>query len=251
MFKYSISPSPHPNTIPLYLDTVYHRFLWLFCRLSKLKSGKEHDQAAITELEKKLSHEADARSRVEAKLRDHQHAARNSWSGEEVKELKDKLTSSEKELEKVKSELARCEKVREELREMMDGKMSLIKALESEKQQLKALLGDETRVKIEMFTALSDARKKHREEVNRKNIEIQTLQRNLAEIMAILPAMGLPPPPPPPTTTMAAQQAQAAASGGQRFSPTSPTGVAPPGNGGLGGPGFQPGGSRPPPSSTP
>ena len=237
--------------IPQYLITI---FLWIFCRLSKLKSGKEHNQAAITELEKKLSLEADARSRVEAKLRDHQHAARNSWSGEEVKELKDKLTSSEKELEKVKSELARCEKVREELREMMDGKMLLIKALENEKQQLKVELGDETRVKIEVFTALSDAGKKHREEINRKNIEIQRLQRNLAEIMAILPAMGLPPPPPPPTTTMAAQQqAQAAASGGQRFSPTSPTGVAPPGNGGSGGPGGfpQPGGSRPPPSSTP
>lgn len=226
--------------------------LFCFFRLSKLKSGKEHDQAAITELEKKLSHEADARTRVEAKLRDHQHAARNSWSGEEVKELKDKLTSSEKELEKVKSELARCEKVREELREMMDGKISLIKALESEKQQLKVALADETRVKIEMFTALSEAGKKHREEVNRKNLEIQRLQRNFAEIMAILPAVGLPPPPAPPTT-VAAQQAQAAASGGQRFSPTSPTGVAAPGNGGgAGGPGFpQPGGSRPPPSSTP
>ena len=223
--------------------------LFCFCRLSKLKSGKEHDQAAITELEKKLSHEADARTRVEAKLRDHQHAARNSWSGEEVKELKDKLTSSEKELDKVKSELARCEKVREELREMMDRKISMIKALESEKQQLKAALADEVRVKIEMFTALSEAGKKHREEVNRKNLEIQRLQRNLAEMMAILPAMGLPPPPP---TTVAAQQAQAAVSGGQRFSPTSPTGVAPPGNGGGPGPGFpQPGGSRPPPSSTP
>lgn len=227
--------------------------LFCFCRLSKLKSGKEHNQAAITELEKKLSHEADARTRVEAKLRDHQHAARNSWSGEEVKELKDKLTSSEKELEKVKGELTRCEKSREELREKMDGKMTLIKALESEKQQLKVALADETRVKIELFTALSEAGKKHREDVNRKNLEIQRLQRNLAEIMAILPAVGLPPPPPPPTT-VAAQQAQAAASGGQRFSPTSPTGITAPGNGGggSGGPGFpQPGGSRPPPSNTP
>ena len=221
-----------------------------FCRLSKLKSGKEHDQAAITELEKKLNHEADARTRVEAKLRDHQHAARNSWSGEEVKELKDKLTSAEKELMKVKSELARCEKVREELRGLLDGKMASMKALESEKQQLKVALADETRVKIEMFTALSEAGKKHREEINRKNREVQRLQRNLAEIMAILPAMGLPQPPPP--TTVAAQQAQAT-SGGQRFSPTSPTGVAPPGNGGAsGGSGFpQPGGTRPPTSSTP
>ena len=150
----------------------------------------------------------------------------------------------------MKSELARCEKVREELREKMDGKVALITALENEKQQLKMALADETRVKIELFTALSEAGKKHREEVNRKNFEIQRLQRNLAEIMAILPAMGLPPPPP---TTVAAQQAQAAVSGGQRFSPTSPTGVSAPGNGGgSGGSGFpQPGGSRPPPSSTP
>lgn len=144
----------------------------------------------------------------------------------------------------MKSELARCEKVGEELREKMDGKVALITALENEKRQLKMSLADETRVKIEMFTALSDAGKKHREEVYRKNFEIQKLQRNLAEIIAILPAVGLPPPPPPPTT-VAAQQAQAAASGGQRYSPTSPTGVSASGNGGGSG------GSRPPPSSTP
>lgn len=213
------------------------------CRLSKLKSGKEHDLAAITELEKKLSHEADVRTRVEAKLRDHQHAARNSWSGEEVKELKDKLSTSEKELEKVKSELARCEKVREELRELLDTKMALVKALEEERQQLKASLADETRVKIEMFTALSEAGRKHREELHRKNLDIQRLQRNLAEIIAIMPAVGLPAAPHPPTTTTAAAAAAAQGSGGQRFSPNSPTG------GGTGGSGFpQP---RPPPSSTP
>ena len=214
----------------------------LYCRLSKLKSGKEHNQAAITELEKKLSHEADARTRIEAKLRDHQHAARNSWSGEEVKELKDKLTLSEKELEKAKKDLAKCEKVREELREKLDGKMSSLKALEEERQQLKVALADETRVKIEMFTALSEAGKKHREEMLRKNREVQKLQRNLAEIMAIMPISGLQAPSPPshPTTTAATQ----GTSGGQTFSPSSPTN-----GGGSGGPGFpQP---RPPPSSTP
>ena len=206
-----------------------------------MKSGKEHDQAAITELEKKLSHQADARTRIEAKLRDHQHAARNSWSGEEVKELKDKLTSSEKELEKAKNDLAKCEKVREELREKLDAKVSSLKALEEERQQLKIALADETRVKIEMFTALSEAGKKHREELLRKNREVQKLHRNLAEIMAIMPIGGLPAPSPPhPTTAAATQQT----SGGQTFTPSSPTN-----GGGSGGPGFpQP---RPPPSSTP
>ena len=202
-----------------------------------MKSGKEHDQAAISELEKKLSHEVDARTRVEAKLRDHQHAARNSWSGEEVKELKDKLASSEKDLERAKKDLAKCEKVRKELQELVDAKSASLKALEGERQQLKDSLADETRVKIEMFTALSEAGKKHREELQRKNREIQRLQRNLAEIMAIFPVQ-----PQLPPTTAAPQQA----SGGQLFSPNSPT------NGSGGNPGVsgfpQP---RSPPSSTP
>lgn len=222
------------------VDSISQEVKWFnifACRLSKLKSGKEHDQAAISELEKKLNHEADARTRVEAKLRDHQHAARNSWSGEEVKELKDKLASAEKELGKVKGDLIKCEKEREDLSKKMDAKVSSMKELEIKKQQLKDALADETRVKIEMFTALSEAGKKHREEVMRKNREIQKLQRNLAEIMAIMPAVGLPPP--HPTTT-------AATTGAQRFSPNSPTSG---GNGALGGSGFPP--SRPPPSSTP
>ena len=206
-------------------------------RLSKLKSGKEHDQAAIAELEKKLSNEADARTRAEAKLRDHQHATRNSWSGEEVKELKDKLAASEKELEKAKNDLAKCEKERGDLQGQVEAKVALLKVLEEERVQLKVSLADETRVKIEMFTALSDASRKHRDEVNRKNREIQRLQRNLAEIMAIIP---VPTPQPHPTTAASTQQA----SGGQRFSPNSPTSSG--GGGGSGGPGFPP-----PPSSTP
>lgn len=209
--------------------------------MSKLKSGKEQDQAAINELEKKLSHEAEARSRVEAKLRDHQHATRNSWSGEEVKELKDKLATSEKELEKAKNDLAKCEKDRGDIQEQLDANKASLRALEVDKQQLKVSLADETRVKIEMFTALSEASKKHREEINRKNYEIQRLQSNLAEIIAIMP---VPAPQPHTPTTTATQQA----TGGQRFSPNSPTGGGG-GSGGSGGPGFpQP---RPPPSSTP
>lgn len=214
--------------------------------MSKLKSGKEHDQAAISELEKKLSHEADARTRVEAKLRDHQHAARNSWSGEEVKELKDKLTSSEKDLEKLKSDLSKCEKARDEQRELLDAKTASLKMLESERDQLKMALADETRVKIEMFTALSNAGKRHREELQRKNNEIQRLQWTLARVMSPMAPVGPPAPQQYPAVTTAA--ASQHVSGGQRFSPTSPTDGT--GSGGhLGGSGFpQP---RPPPSSTP
>lgn len=209
--------------------------------MSKLKSGKEQDIAAINELEKKLGHEVEVRTRVEAKLRDHQHATRNSWSGEEVKELKDKLAASEKELEKAKSDLAKCQKDQGDIQEQLEANKALLRSLEADKQQLKVALADETRVKIEVFTALSETRKKHLEELNRKNHEIQRLQRNLAEIIAIMP---VPAPQPHPTTTAATQQT----SGGQRFSPNSPTGGGG-GSSGSGGPGFpQP---RPPPSSTP
>ena len=90
----------------------------------------------------------------------------------------------------------RQETLPHELRKV-NGYQASIRALEKEKLQLKASLMDETRVKIELFTALSDARRKQQslaEESRRKDVEITRLHQNLAEMLAIIPG------PPPPTT---------------------------------------------------
>ena len=167
------------------------------CRLARLSSGKQQDQATISDLEKRLKMESEMRQRLEAELRDHRNAVRSLWGEEEMQEMKDKLNAKESELEGVRRELKQWEKACDDFRKEVNSYQASIRALEKEKLQLKASLMDETRVKIELFTALSDARRKQHsfaEESRRKDVEITRLHQNLAEMLAIIPG------PPPPTT---------------------------------------------------
>ncbi len=169
-------------------------------RLGKISSSKQQDQATISELEKKLKNEIDVRSRVEAEFRNHQHVSRNSYSAEEVKQLTDKLRKLERELENALKENLKKEKTWEDIKKELSSHRMSLRMMEGEKQQLKISLADETRVKIELFTALSDAGRKQQsllEECIRKNMEINRLRQNLAEVMAIIPAH---PSTPQPTT---------------------------------------------------
>ncbi len=167
--------------------------------MSKLSTGKQQDQAAIAHLELRLKRETDIRSRAEAELRNHRMSIQNSWSEEEVRELQEKLAKRERELERAHREVQGREKVIKELQQKVGACQVVLHRLEEERNQLKLSLHDETKVKIELFTALSDARRKQQnlvEECRRKNMEIDGLRKNLAEIMAIIPTT-----PPPPCTT--------------------------------------------------
>lgn len=156
-------------------------------KLAKVSSSRQQDQSLITDLEKHLKHETESRSRAEANLREHRNLVRHSWSEEEVKEFKDKLLAKERELESVRKDLHKKERAFDNLSKELAAKRSAVRGLEEELKQMKASLADETRVKIELFTALSEARRKHQEELRIKSAEINKLRQNLAEIIAIMP----------------------------------------------------------------
>lgn len=174
-------------------------------RLSKCTASKQQDQANLVDFDKKLKSEVEIRSRVEMELREYQHASRNSYSAEEVKVLNDKLRKTEKDVESLRKELLRKDKAYEELRKELSAQRKAYRAVEGEKQQLNISLADETRVKIELFTALSEAGRKQQvlvDECHRKNLEIGRLRQSLAEIMAIIPAHPSTPQGPPTTISM-------------------------------------------------
>lgn len=185
--------------------------LWHICssihRLGKCSGFKQQDQATITDLEKKLKSESDIRARVELEVREYQHSSRNSYSAEEVRLLQDKLRKVEKDLESTRKELIRKDKSCEELRKELTSQRKAFRSIDAEKQQLNISLADETRVKIELFTALSEAGRKQQglvDECHRKNLEIGQLRQNLAEIMAIIPTHPHPTHPSTPHPTTAA-----------------------------------------------
>lgn len=166
-------------------------------KLAKMSSGKQHNMEVLAQLERQLKHETDLRLRMEAELREHCNAVQNSWSEEEVRELQGKLKAQEKSLEVAKKELEEKERKCEAIRKELAACRNTLGLMDEERTQLKAALADETRVKIELFTALSDSRRKQQilvDELRRKGAEIDRLRQNLAEIIAILPGPTNPPP---------------------------------------------------------
>ena len=186
-----------------YISSPLLQFSVFLFRFNKCTSSRQQDQAIVLDLDKKLKGEIELRVRVESELRSHQHASRNSYSAEEVKLLNDKLRKMEKELDSARKEINMKDKIHENLKKDLNCQCLSIRSVESDKQGLKVALADETRVKIELFTALSEARKKHQslvEDGRRKSNEICQLRQHLAEVMAIMPSH--PSSPQTPTTSM-------------------------------------------------
>ena len=130
------------------------------------------------------------RSKVEAELQEHRNCL---WNEGEMKELKERLREVgvererfQKELQSTRKELMRG---REDAHQDHGRLQGALKAMEEECRQLRDSLTDETRVKIDLLTALSDARRKQEgmaEELVRRNVELGRLQQqNL--MLAMMP----------------------------------------------------------------
>jgi len=74
-------------------------------RLLVLSSSQTEDKAAIIDLERKLKKEVDARSRVDAELREHRHAITNAFTQEELAGLRKKVQEQHHEMEKMREQL--------------------------------------------------------------------------------------------------------------------------------------------------
>ena len=174
-------------------------------RLSKLSSGKTHDQASIAVLEKKLKEEEGGRQRVERELREHLDQIQNLCSEEDLLQLKDQVASKDRELESIRKELHVKRRQTDRLQQDFNVCHMSLQAAEKDRAQLQGSLSEESGMKMRLLKALSEVTQRNRlymEELQRKNMEVDHLRQRLAEIMAIVPTIPAPiHPPSPPTVT--------------------------------------------------
>lgn len=167
--------------------------VWLVCvcviiiilfRVSKLHSGRQELENTIVILEQRLKEETDFRVKVEQQLRDQrsQATSQSAWTQEEVKDLKAQLADKETELAKLREE-SQQRIVNHEM-EMKECR-AMLRAAAEKSEQLESALAGETRVKIELFRSLSDARRKHDEEIKLKTLEVDRLLQDRARMMAM------------------------------------------------------------------
>jgi hypothetical protein len=159
-------------------------------RLSKLSSKNSHDVDSIATLEEQLKQEILTREKLEGQLREHrtQASTLNQWSKEEMKEMKDKLIKKEKELIACQNEQQMTHKKCQSLNATLIEKSKEFNIMDGKINQLKESLADETRVKIDLFQHLSDARRKQEclvDEIKLKEKEIEALHLKLQQMVAL------------------------------------------------------------------
>ena len=170
-----------------------------------MSSGKNHDQASIAVLEKKLKEEEGGRQRVERELREHIDQIQNLCSEEEVIMLKEQLTCKERELDSIRKELHVKRRQIDRLQQDLNVCHMSLQAAEKDRVQLQNSLSEESGMKMRLLKALSELTHRNRlymEEFQRKNMEVDHLRQRLAEIMAIVPTMPAPIHPPTASTSI-------------------------------------------------
>ncbi|XP_052033676.1 macoilin isoform X2 [Apodemus sylvaticus] len=187
-------------------------------RLHNAVQMKQKDKQSISQLEKKLKAEQEARSFVEKQLMEEKKrkkleeatAARAvafaaASRGECTETLRSRIRELEAEGKKLTVDMkVKEEQIRElelkvqELRKYKENEkdtevlMSALSAMQDKTQHLENSLSAETRIKLDLFSALGDAKRQleiAQGQILQKDQEIKDLKQKIAEVMAVMPSI--------------------------------------------------------------
>ncbi|XP_038016586.1 macoilin isoform X3 [Motacilla alba alba] len=187
-------------------------------RLHNAVQMKQKDKQMISQLEKKLKAEQEARTFVEKQLMEEKKrkkleeatAARAvafaaATRGECTETLRSRIRELETECKKLSLDIKLKEdQIREleikvqELRKYKENEkdtevlMSALSAMQDKTQHLENSLSAETRIKLDLFSALGDAKRQleiAQGQILQKDQEIKELKQKIAEVMAVMPSI--------------------------------------------------------------
>uniref|UniRef100_A0A8C5MIY7 Macoilin n=1 Tax=Leptobrachium leishanense TaxID=445787 RepID=A0A8C5MIY7_9ANUR len=179
---------------------------------------KQKDKQTISQLEKKLKAEQEARAFVEKQLMEEKKrkkleeatAARAvafaaASRGECTETLRNKIRDLESECKKLtldmklkEDQIRDLELKVQELRKYKENEkdtevlMSALSAMQDKTQHLENSLSAETRIKLDLFSALGDAKRQleiAQGQILQKDQEIKDLKQKIAEVMAVMPSI--------------------------------------------------------------
>nr|XP_057904024.1 macoilin-1 isoform X3 [Doryrhamphus excisus] len=180
--------------------------------------AKQKDKQTISQLEKRLKAEQEARTLAEKQLADERKkkkmeeatAARAVALAAATRvESTDSLRGRIRELETECKKLSLDMKLKEEQIRDLEGKcqelrkykenekdtevlMSALSAMQEKTQHLENSLSAETRIKLDLFSALGDAKRQleiAQGQIHQREQEIAELKQKIAEVMAVMPSL--------------------------------------------------------------
>ncbi|XP_074548238.1 macoilin-2 isoform X2 [Halichoeres trimaculatus] len=187
-------------------------------KLHNAVQAKQKDKQAVGQLEKKLKAEQEARATAEKQLAEEKKrkkleeatAARAvalaaASRGECTDTLRRRITELESECKKLTMDIKLKEdQIRElelkvqELHKYKENEkdtevlMSALSAMQDKTQHLENSLSAETRIKLDLFSALGDAKRQleiAQGQILQKDQEIKDLKQKIAEVMAVMPSI--------------------------------------------------------------
>uniref|UniRef100_A0A8C8BXM4 Macoilin n=1 Tax=Oncorhynchus tshawytscha TaxID=74940 RepID=A0A8C8BXM4_ONCTS len=217
-------------------------------KLHNAVQAKQKDKQAVGQLEKRLKVEQEARTNAEKQLSDEKKrkkleeattaravALAAASRGECTDTLRRRITELETECKKLTMDIKLKEdQIRElemkvqELHKYKENEkdtevlMSALSAMQDKTQHLENSLSAETRIKLDLFSALGDAKRQleiAQGQILQKDQEIKDLKQKIAEVMAVMPSISY--------TADSSNMTPVAPHYSSKFMDTSPSGLDP------------------------
>jgi len=181
-------------------------------RINSLISTRAGEKQTLSSLEKKLAEEKKQRSDFQLKLETERKSKKEAKAEMNLAQQQQTANSAtvtklEAEIRQLKEELLRVETRRESAEEEINhlrksaGRgdpeklMQALSKAQNNQEQLEHSLSSETKIKMDLFSALGEAKRQLQIRENMlmvKDREILDLKGNIAEMLAVMPGAGLP-----------------------------------------------------------
>ncbi|KAK6304320.1 hypothetical protein J4Q44_G00249060 [Coregonus suidteri] len=217
-------------------------------KLHNAVQAKQKDKQAVGQLEKRLKVEQEARTNAEKQLSDEKKrkkleeattaravALAAASRGECTDTLRRRITELETECKKLtmdiklkEDQIRELEMTVQELHKYKENEkdtevlMSALSAMQDKTQHLENSLSAETRIKLDLFSALGDAKRQleiAQGQILQKDQEIKDLKQKIAEVMAVMPSISY--------TADSSNMTPVAPHYSSKFMDTSPSGLDP------------------------
>lgn len=193
---------------------LYCQYIYLF-RLQTLTSSRQQDRNNIASLERKLKSERESKQLLEGQLREERKKwkedelrqsredtaiqencnAQRAEFEEEIRQLQvtinekdERIKCLEKDVENLKLKTNENDSI--QLKKETESLMSTLAAIQGKNTHLENSLSSETRLKLDLFSALGETRRRleiAQGQLMNKEQEIINLRGKIAEVMAVMP----------------------------------------------------------------
>lgn len=182
-----------------------------------MSSNRQQDRNSIATLERKHKSERDARQLAENQLREERKKAKADEStyrqqrddtavhescttrivelDEEMQQLREKVNKKEEKVKQLEKEMEELNVKTQghdshQIKKETEAMMTALNALQGKNTHLENSLSSETRLKLDLFSALGDTRRRleiSQGQVINKDREVISLKAKIAEVMAVMP----------------------------------------------------------------